>query len=32
MILTTNEIMPPRQWMHNYDITDNSNKSLKYYL
>ena len=32
MILAKNGIIPPQDWMHNYNIIDNNNKTLKYYL
>lgn len=32
MILTNHCIMPPREWMHNYNIKDEYNRTLKDYL
>ena len=32
MILAKQEIMPPKEWMHNYDIKDINDKTLKDYL
>ena len=32
MILANKRIMPPREWMHGYNIRDKYDKSLKTYL
>ena len=32
MILAYKRIIPPREWMHDYDIKNNFNKSINDYL
>ena len=32
MFLAKKKIMPPREWMHDYNLKDSDNRSLKYHL